>query len=116
MLSDLPLGAHKLELKRDCYVGIERTITLAAADLRTEPLRLTPSTALVSIQSSQPTAAVFVDGAARGQAPTDVTVCAGSHLIEVRGAKGRFIDRRGLEDRRQRDADGRFFGARFRLS
>jgi tetratricopeptide (TPR) repeat protein len=94
MLSDLPLGAHKLELKRDCYVGIERTITLAAADLRTEPLRLTPSTALVSIQSSQPTAAVFVDGAARGQAPTDVTVCAGSHLIEVRGAKGRFIDRR----------------------
>ena len=94
MLSDLTLGAHKLELKRDCYVGLERTITLAAADLRTEPLRLTPSTALVSVQGSQPSASVFVDGAARGQTPTDLTVCAGSHLIEVRGTKGRFIDRR----------------------
>lgn len=96
LLTDLQTGSHKLQLRRDCYTSVEQTVTIdQPGDLRTDPLRLTSTVATAHVTASEPGAAIFIDGVAKGQAPAEFTdVCAGSHLIEVRGATGRFIDRR----------------------
>jgi tetratricopeptide (TPR) repeat protein len=96
VLNDLATGTHRLQLRRDCYREIERTITIERPDdLTVEPLTLLPATAVAKITASQPGATVYVDGAPRGAAPLEINnLCEGSHLIEVKGANGRFIDRR----------------------
>lgn len=96
VIGDLPTGSHRLVLRRACFQDVERTVTVARPeDLAIEPLRLTPSVANVRIQANEPGAAVFLDGAGRGNAPVEIAgLCAGSHVIEVRGSRGRFIDRR----------------------
>jgi len=96
LLTDLQAGSHKLELTRACYTSVEQTVTIdQPGDLRTDPLRLTSTVATAKVTASEPGASIFIDGVARGQAPAEFTdVCAGTHLIEVRGSTGRFIDRR----------------------
>ena len=96
VLNDLATGTHRLQLRRDCYREVERTVTIDRPDdLTMEPLSLLPAVATVRIQTSQPGAGVFIDGTPRGSAPTEITnLCEGAHLIEVKGAKGRYIDRR----------------------
>lgn len=95
VLSDLQPGNHRLTLKRDCHRDLERTVNIDKPDdFRLEPLRLTASMATVKVQASDSDATVLLDGTPKGGAPIDLTVCEGSHVIEVRGAKGRFIDRR----------------------
>jgi hypothetical protein len=96
VLTDLQAGTHTLQLVRDCYTSVEQTVTIdQPGDLRTDPLRLVSTVATAKVTASEPGASIFIDGLARGQAPAEFTdVCAGSHLIEVRGTTGRFIDRR----------------------
>jgi tetratricopeptide (TPR) repeat protein len=95
VLADLAPGTYKLVLRRACYQDVERTITIAEPiDLDTEVLALTAAVASVKVQVPDSAATVFLDGDARGQVPLDFTVCEGPHTIEVRGAKGRFVDRR----------------------
>lgn len=94
MLNDLPLGSHRLSLRRDCFVTAERTISLVADDLRTDPIELERATAAVQVQTSAQGALMFVDGQPNGPAPGTLTVCEGAHVIEVRGPTGRFVDRR----------------------
>jgi tetratricopeptide (TPR) repeat protein len=95
-VSDLAPGTHHLVLRRACYSTVERTITIERPeDLNADPMTLEPSVAHVKIETPVAGAAVFVDGEARGQAPADLpALCAGSHVIEVRGANGRFVDSR----------------------
>jgi len=95
-LADLQPGTHRLVLRRPCYTSIEQTITIdQPRDLETEALQLKPAVASVKIDVSDPGATVFVDRTARGTAPLTLTdVCEGPHVIEVRGPKGLFIDRR----------------------
>jgi hypothetical protein len=96
LLTDLQAGSHKLQLLRACYTSVEQTVTIdQPGDLRTDPLRLASTVATAKVTASEPGASIFIDGVARGQAPAEFTdVCAGPHLIEVRGSTGRFIDRR----------------------
>jgi tetratricopeptide (TPR) repeat protein len=95
VLTDIQPGNHRLLLRRECHRDLERTIPMDRADdYRTEPLRLTPSMATVKITSADADGAVYVDGAPRGAVPAEFTICEGAHVIEVRGAKGRFLDRR----------------------
>jgi hypothetical protein len=96
LLTDLQSGAHKLQLVRACYTSVDQTVTIdQPGDLRTDPLRLQSTVATAHVTASEPGAAIFIDGVSRGQAPAEFAdVCAGSHLIEVRGSTGRFIDRR----------------------
>lgn len=96
LLTDLPSGSHKLQLVRACYTSIEQAVNIdQPGDLRTDPLRLQSTVATARVTASEPGATIFIDGVSRGQAPADFSdVCAGSHLIEVRGSTGRFIDRR----------------------
>lgn len=93
VVADLPLGAHKLVLRRECYLDHEQALTLSD-DVRTEPIRLTQAVASVRVETSATAGAVFVDGESRGLAPTDLTLCQGQHVVEVRTPKGRFVDRR----------------------
>jgi hypothetical protein len=95
LVNDLSTGSHRLQLHRDCYKDLERTITVEKPDdLQAGPLRLTPALANVRILMAEPGGAVFLDRAARGTAPAEFTVCEGPHAIEVKGPKGRFVDRR----------------------
>ena len=93
-ITDVPLGSHKLRLKRECFVDMEVPVTLRAEDVQTDPLQLTPAVATVTIQTSDKDAVLVVDGQVHGPILGDVTVCAGSHVIEIRGTHGRFVDRR----------------------
>lgn len=96
LLTDLASGTHKVQLVRNCYTSVEQTVTIdQPGDLRTDPLRLSSTVATAKITASEPGASIFIDGVSRGQAPAEFAdICAGSHLIEVRGSTGRFIDRR----------------------
>ncbi|MCC7010208.1 MAG: PEGA domain-containing protein [Acidobacteria bacterium] len=96
VIGDLPTGPHRLQLRRACFQDVERTITVARPeDLQLDALRLTPAVASVRVQASEAGAAVFLDGVAKGSAPAEISdLCAGSHVIEVRGAGGRYVDRR----------------------
>jgi hypothetical protein len=94
VVADLPLGAHRLQLRRECYVEFDRAITIGPEDRQTEPLRLSPAVARVKVATAEPGATVFVDGGEQGRTPAELTVCAGRRVIEVRGPNGRFIDRR----------------------
>jgi len=94
ILDDLPSGTHRLLLRRACYVDQERSIDVTPADLATGPLRMVAALATARVQTAASDATIFVDGDSRGTAPAEFTVCEGSHLIEVRGATGRFVDRR----------------------
>ena len=96
LLTDLASGTHKLQLVRACYTSVEQSVNIdQPGDLRTDPLRLSSTVATARVTASEPGATIFIDGVSRGQAPSDYNdICAGSHLIEVRGSTGRFIDRR----------------------
>jgi PDZ domain/PEGA domain len=94
VLNDLPPGSHRLTFRRDCYVPVERAVTLAPEDLALDPIQLTPAVANIRVEAPQASASLFVDGTARGQAPADLALCEGTHVIEVRGPSGRFLDRR----------------------
>jgi tetratricopeptide (TPR) repeat protein len=93
VLKELPLGSHTLLLRRDCYLPHEQIVALSD-DVRTEPIQLSPAVATARIETTETAAAVFVDGEPRGLAPADLTLCQGTHVLEVRTPKGRFVDRR----------------------
>jgi tetratricopeptide (TPR) repeat protein len=96
MLADLPNGTHRLILRKSCYRDLEHTVEITTPDdLKTEPLRLVATVANVKVEPDDPAAVVFVDGARRGTGAIDIAnLCEGPHVIEVRGARGRFVDRR----------------------
>ncbi len=96
VIADLQPGAHQLQLKRSCYKDLERTIQIARPeDLGTGPLAMTRAVATVKVQTTEPQATVFLDGVSQGSAPFETTaLCEGPHSIEVRGPRGRFVDRR----------------------
>ena len=93
-ISEVPLGQHRLRLKRECFVDLEVPVTIRAEDVQTDPLQLTPAVATVTIKTTDKDAVLVVDGQVHGPILGDVTVCAGSHVIEVRGTHGRFVERR----------------------
>ena len=93
-ITEVPLGQHRLRLKRECFVDLEVPVTIRAEDVQTDPLQLTPAVATVTIKTADNDAVLVVDGQVHGPILGDVTVCAGSHVIEVRGTHGRFVERR----------------------
>ena len=94
VINDLAPGDHRLLLRRECHVSVEQVIAVKPEDIDTEVMRLTPAIADVAIRTNATAATVFVDGVSRGAAPANLEICEGTHLIEVRGPKGRFADRR----------------------
>lgn len=95
VITDLPLGEHRIELRRECYVTLSLPLALTD-DVATEPLELTRAVATARIQTTAGDAIVFVDGEQRGPVTqqSQLTLCEGARVIEVRGPSGRFVDRR----------------------
>lgn len=96
LLSDLPVGKYRLILRRPCFRDLEHVVDIATPDdIQTPALRLVATVATAKVEPDDPSAVVFFDGARRGTGVVELpNICEGTHLIEVRGARGRFIDRR----------------------
>jgi hypothetical protein len=92
LVAEMQPGAHLVEFKAECHVGTQRRLTVDKPDDYTlDPVKLERAIAAVTIKTSQPGAAVYVDGQQRGMAPMTVPdVCEGEHLVEVRSGSGRF--------------------------
>lgn len=95
VLVDVPLGQHRLEIRRACYVDLSLPLSVTQ-DIVTEPLELTRAEATVRLESRATEALVFIDGAPQGplRERSTFTVCEGRRVIELRGEEGRFVDRR----------------------
>ena len=94
-VTELPIGAHRIEFKKDCFVRSERRQTVEQlADYVLDPVKLEPAVATVSVTSNQPGTLVLVDGLQRGVAPMTISdVCEGQHLVELKSASGRYFQR-----------------------
>jgi hypothetical protein len=94
-VTPLPIGAHRIEFKKDCYVRAERRQTVDQLDdYVLDPVKLEPAVATVTVSSNQPGTLVLVDGLQRGVAPMTITdVCEGEHLVELKSASGRYFQR-----------------------
>jgi hypothetical protein len=94
-VTELPVGAHRIQFRRNCYVSTERQQTVdQLADYVLDPVKLEPAVATVSVTSNQPGTLVLVDGLQRGVAPLTIAdVCEGQHLVELKSASGRYFQR-----------------------
>jgi hypothetical protein len=94
-VTELPVGAHRIAFRKDCYVHTERQQNVdQLADYVLDPVKLDPAVAAVSVTSNQPGTLVLIDGMQRGVAPITIPdVCEGQHLVELKSASGRYIQR-----------------------
>ncbi len=94
-VTELPIGPHRIEFKKDCFVRAERRQTVDQLDdYVLDPVKLEPAVAAVSIASNQPGTLVLIDGLQRGVAPMTISdVCEGQHLVELKSASGRYFQR-----------------------
>jgi tetratricopeptide (TPR) repeat protein len=95
VIADLPLGQHRIELRRECYAELSLPMNVTQ-DVVTEPLEMARAVATVRLQSQALDATVYVDGEEQGplRERQTLTVCEGRRVIEIRGREGRFVDRR----------------------
>jgi hypothetical protein len=94
-VTELPIGAHTIQFRKDCYVMAERRQTVDQLDdYVIDPIKLEPAVASVAVTSNQPGTLVLIDGMQRGVAPITLTdVCEGPHLVELKSASGRYFQR-----------------------
>ena len=92
---DLPIGAHRIQFKKDCFVMAERQQTVDMLnDYVLDPVKLEPAVASVAVSSNQPGTLVLIDGLQRGVAPMTIPdVCEGQHLVELKSQSGRYFQR-----------------------
>jgi hypothetical protein len=95
IVPEIPIGTHRIEFKKECYVGNERRLTVESMDdYVMDPVKLEPAVATLAIKSNQAGSVVFIDGQQRGVAPMVVNdVCEGPHVVELKSASGRYINR-----------------------
>jgi hypothetical protein len=118
-IDELAPAAHTLQLRLRCFKPIDLPFTIVRqgdpkpniflpGDLTPDTFReqlpggieqgafrLTPATSTVKIQAVEDGGTLFLDGDKRAGVPADpVTMCEGLHTVEVRGARGRFLDTR----------------------
>lgn len=94
-VTELPLGSHRVEFRKDCFVSAERRLTVDQLDdYVLDPVKLEPAVATVTVTSGQAGTLVLVDGLQRGVAPLTINdVCEGPHLVELKSASGRYFQR-----------------------
>ncbi len=92
-VTNLSLGAHRVEFRRKCWETERATLGLdEAKDYEIAPARLTESLASLDLRSDPAGAAIYVDGEPKGQTPRVVEgLCSGPHRIEVKHQSGKFI-------------------------
>ena len=99
VITDLQNGRHRVEFRRDCFIGTEQNVDVPKADdYQLGTVRLVPAVATVTVNADVPGATVFVDDAPRGPTPLTLDdICQGPHTIEVRTAYGRHLRRFDLK-------------------
>jgi hypothetical protein len=95
IVTDVPIGAHRIQFKKECYVEEPRSQTVDHLDdFIFDPIKLKPATATLSVKSSEGSTAVYLDDTRRGVTPTTIAdVCEGEHVVELRSASGRYLKR-----------------------
>ena len=91
----MPIGAHRIEFRKDCFVSAQRRQTVDQLDdYVLDPVKLEHAVATLTVTSNQTGTLVLVDGLQRGVAPMTINdVCEGEHLVELKSASGRFFRR-----------------------
>jgi hypothetical protein len=94
-VTEIPIGAHRITFKKDCFVLAERAQTVEQLnDYVLDPVKLEPAVASVSVTSNQSGTLVLVDGLQRGVAPMTIPdVCEGQHVVELKSNSGRYFQR-----------------------
>lgn len=94
-VTDIPIGSHRLEFRKDCFVRSDRKLPVEQLDdYLIEPIKLDPAVATLEVKANQGGTVVLVDGQQRGVAPLTVgDVCEGDHLVELKSAAGRYFQR-----------------------
>lgn len=107
-VTELPLGAHRIEFRKDCYVRAERRQTVEQLDdFVLDPVKLEPAVASLSVKSNQPGTLVLIDGLQRGVAPMTINdVCEGDHVVELKSQSGRYFRRIDARTGAKIDVDG----------
>jgi hypothetical protein len=92
---ELPIGSHRIQFKKKCFVMAERQQTVDQLnDYVLDPVKLEPAVATVSVSSNQPGTLVLIDGLQRGVAPLTIPdVCEGPHVVELKSQSGRYFQR-----------------------
>jgi hypothetical protein len=95
VVSDLQPGTHLVEFTRDCYVRVEKRLSIDKPDdFVVGPVALEPAVANLTVRANEPGAQVYLDGQARGIAPfTTAELCEGDHTVELRSPVGRYVKR-----------------------
>jgi hypothetical protein len=90
-----PIGSHRIQFKKKCFVMAERQQTVDQLnDYVLDPVKLEPAVATVSVSSNQPGTLVLIDGLQRGVAPLTIPdVCEGPHVVELKSQSGRYFQR-----------------------
>ena len=94
-VTELPIGSHRIEFRKDCFVSAERRQSVDQLDdYVLDPVKLEHAVATLTVTSNQTGTLVFVDGLQRGAAPMTITdVCEGEHLVELKSESGRYFQR-----------------------
>lgn len=95
VLDDLTTGTHTIEFLRDCHTRVEKRVVIdRPSDFLLDPVKLEKAVASVFVDSTTPGAGVLLDGEPRGVTPLSIDdVCEGSHIVELRSAWGRYLER-----------------------
>lgn len=93
-VSDIGAGQHTVEFRRDCFttVSMSRSVT-ELNDYIWGPVILAPAMATLNVTANALKPRVFLDGEAQGQAPFSGPLCEGQHVVELRGATGRYVQK-----------------------
>ena len=94
-VTELPIGSHRIEFRKDCFVSAERRQTVDQLDdYVLDPVKLEPAVATLTVTSNQTGTLVLIDGLQRGVAPMTISdVCEGEHLVELKSESGRYFRR-----------------------
>ena len=95
IVTEIPVGSHRIEFRRDCFAPADRRQTVDQMDdYVMDPVKLDPAVATLDVRSNQGGTVVLVDGQQRGVAPITIgDVCEGEHLVEMKSASGRYFQR-----------------------
>jgi hypothetical protein len=100
VVDNLAAGRHRVEFRRDCFIGVEKNVDVQRPEDITEPVvRLSPAVASVAISSDTPNATIFIDETPQQGAPPQTLsdICQGPHVFEVRTRAGRHVKRMDLK-------------------
>lgn len=84
-LEDIPPGTYTIEVSKPLYLPSTATLEVKPLDYTTHEVELTPNFGSVEITTKPPGAAVYLNGAMRGETPYSLSqIDAGEYQVELR--------------------------------